>query len=847
MFRDIRVRKVQGLLSHQADILRAYVGEPMKARDVALQLPTGSGKTLVGLLIGEWRRRKNGERVVYLCPTKQLVHQVVEQSAADYGIRANAFTGKQSDYSASGKAEYQAGEVLAVTTYSAVFNTNPFFDNANVLILDDAHAAEQYVASYWSLQIDRKEHADLYKAFAGVLQTAISTTDYERLTAIDDKLDWDWVEKVPGPALCEVAQKLRVALDTYTPSSNLKYPWSVIRDHLDVCNVFISRHSILVRPNIPPTATHAPFSSPNHRLYMSATLGEGGELERLSGCRKILRLPVPEGWDKQGVGRRLFFFPERSLDPDPAQALVSKMVAKTPRALILVPDEKRATELRTAVVAATGYTGFSAPELESSKQSFTSKDKAVAVIANRYEGIDLVGDECRLLVVQGLPRATHLQERFLVHRMASKILLDDRIMTRISQAVGRCTRSATDYAAVVVLGDDLSNYLLQQDRRAFLHPEFQAELEFGIDQSKDQKEPGFLDNLSIFLEHKDAWGAADAAIVDLRQAKKQAKLPATEKLRTAVEHEVAFQYALWDRNWESALNEAQAIITALSGPEVQGYRSFWYYLAGSAAWVGFKSGVRGLDATARELFKRASASAPLGIGWFSALSSIEVPSPQQRLDSRLSAIVEGLERNLERLGMANDRRFEAEIKDIRSSLASKDSTVFEQGHEKLGKLLGYHSGNVETTAAPDPWWIASDDLCIVFEDHSPENAENAIGANKVRQVASHPTWIRANLKDRLRPDASIVAAMISPCVLIDKDAATFAADCGYWNMDAFRKWADDAIDIVRKVRSTFPGAGVGEWRSKAGQVFRESGLDPESLVKTATRQRLADLAQPKAT
>ena len=33
--------------------------------DVALQLPTGNGKTFVGLFIAEWRRRKNEERIVY--------------------------------------------------------------------------------------------------------------------------------------------------------------------------------------------------------------------------------------------------------------------------------------------------------------------------------------------------------------------------------------------------------------------------------------------------------------------------------------------------------------------------------------------------------------------------------------------------------------------------------------------------------------------------------------------------------------------------------------------------------------------------------------------------------------
>ena len=80
LFSDLRSRSVAGLLSHQADVLREYLAAGLEADDVALQLPTGSGKTLVGLLIGEWRRRKFGQRVVYLCPTNQLVNQVDAQA-----------------------------------------------------------------------------------------------------------------------------------------------------------------------------------------------------------------------------------------------------------------------------------------------------------------------------------------------------------------------------------------------------------------------------------------------------------------------------------------------------------------------------------------------------------------------------------------------------------------------------------------------------------------------------------------------------------------------------------------------------------------------------------------------
>ncbi|MEQ9625473.1 DEAD/DEAH box helicase [Coleofasciculus chthonoplastes] len=90
LYRDYRNRKIEGLLAHQADIIREYHKQALDAPDIALQLPTGSGKTLVGLLIGEWRRRRFQEKVVYLCPTRQLVNQVVEKSVDEFAHLQNA-------------------------------------------------------------------------------------------------------------------------------------------------------------------------------------------------------------------------------------------------------------------------------------------------------------------------------------------------------------------------------------------------------------------------------------------------------------------------------------------------------------------------------------------------------------------------------------------------------------------------------------------------------------------------------------------------------------------------------------------------------------------------------------
>src|SRR5271169_3585781 len=110
LFRDLPRRKHASLYDHQGQVLRTYVSKALRAPDVALQLPTGSGKTLVGLLLAEWRRRKFRERVVYLCPTRQLVNQVAEEASTKCGLSVEVFTGRIKNYTPAAKAAYVGAE-----------------------------------------------------------------------------------------------------------------------------------------------------------------------------------------------------------------------------------------------------------------------------------------------------------------------------------------------------------------------------------------------------------------------------------------------------------------------------------------------------------------------------------------------------------------------------------------------------------------------------------------------------------------------------------------------------------------------------------------------------------------
>lgn len=841
LLNDLKTRKIKGLIAHQADILRAYFEEHTKHIDIALQLPTGSGKTLVGLLIAEWRRIRYNERVVYLCPTRQLVNQVVEHAVKKYGLNPLGFVGKQREYAPEYKTAYTRAEAIAITNYSSFFCHPTFFDNAQVVILDDVHAGDNYISQAWSLEINKydSEHKPLFNSIVSILQDNLKHSDYVRLLNEDsDDIGREWVNKVPTPTFCNLLHELINVLDIETIDTDLVYAYRRIRESLKACHMYLSNTRILIKPYIAPTNTHPPFANAQHRVYMSATLGEGGELERLTGVPFIKRLPVPKGWDKQGIGRRLFIFPELTLDEDESVSLTCEIVKRAQRGLVLLPSIKKADSLREKLSKLGDFEFFNAKDLEESKESFIQSNNGIALLANRYDGIDLVDDDCRVLVIAGISRATNLQERFLITRMCAMPLYNDRITTRIVQAAGRCTRSPNDYSVVIIMSDDFAGFLMQRDKTCLFHPELQAEIEFGIQQSRGLVTEELLANVDIFLEQSEDWKDADAGILELRDDSIQSRLPDVEALSKCVSSEVGYQYAIWNEDYKCALDQCREVLNYLGGDNLKGYRAFWNYLAGSAAWLGAQQGISGFDKISQDYYRRSVGIAPQ-VRWLAELIDTPSQAGTSNDNSIVLAIIERLEVFLDNCGTVNNRNFDKKVSEIFEGLNSSESIKFELGHERLGTLLGYESGNCETTAAPDPWWIANSDLCFIFEDHNPENADNCIGANKVRQVESHPKWVIENLE--VYESAQIISILISPRDKIDRNAIPYAGDVRYWNKSEFIKWANNSIGIVRELRRNFPGRGDLVWRAEACNAYKSNNMSPIELLNNVLQQKLADL------
>ena len=439
-------------------------------------------------------------------------------SRRKYGLTVLKFIGNIKKYDPTARAKYRNADHIAITTYSSLFNTNPFFRDDDVVVLDYVYAAENYVASLWSVRVDRKESDALHTALRTVLKPLLDPTSFSRLSGKwDSPTAGGWIDKLATPAWAQVKEDVAEIFDAHVEDTDLFHPWSMLRDHLHACHLYMSSQEILIRPLIPPTWAHSPFSNPRQRIYMSATLGSGGDLKRLMGRRSIKRLGIPKGWDTQGVGRRFFIFPGMSLKEADAIELRRSSMRRAGRSLVLVPSDKLREEIVEDVKQNLKFKTFSAEDIESSKGPFISQKNGVAVVASRYDGIDFPADECRLLFVDGLPKAMNIQEKFLMSRMGANLLFNERIQTRILQAIGRCTRSLEDYSAVVVTGDELVAYLTDVRRRKFFHPQLQAELNFGVEQSKGTSAKDILENFDTFLENGVAWEDVNQEILAKRK------------------------------------------------------------------------------------------------------------------------------------------------------------------------------------------------------------------------------------------------------------------------------------------------------------------------------------------
>jgi hypothetical protein len=797
-------RGPENLWTHQGQILASWHQDHIHDLDVAIELPTGAGKTLVGGLIADYSRRANGERTVIACPTRQLARQTADRFD-EYGIPYVLLIGGVASWAKSDRAKYTRAEAVAITVYSHIFNSNPALADAEVLIFDDAHAAEQAVASTWSATITRG--TPLYRDLLTPLAEALDPLVVARLsTETIDPLQRPLVYLASPTGVHAHATELETALGLAVTNStgpgNLRYTMDALGGHVDRALIYVSHRSIQIRPLIPPTITHPAFESPRQRVYMSATLGHGGELERSFGRAKIARIPVPKGWDRRGTGRRFVVFPSLATDLKSDAAIhewTSTLVSKAGRALLLTPAQHVADSLKAEVLPE-GINTLTAEDVEDDLTVFTSEPDAALVLTNRYDGIDLPGDDCRLVILAGLPARGDMQERFLHDSLGAVEVLRERVRARFAQGTGRATRNARDYSAVVVLGDELMNYVNKKEVASALHPELQAELAWGAEESGTNTGAGLLADLDEFFAQTDAWRSAVDSIIERRQDLDVRSPAGTDALAAAAPFEVDAWAAAWAGEWTRAVEKGRRVIDSLSGGrEVQRYAALWHYLM--SAWV---LRVDPSNTTTAADYLAKSRAAGRGTSWLDYLAApADVDTGGTVVDRRDEADLAAIDQILEtRSRMGRNGVFEPAVAEARSGLLGTDSGPYESGLVHLGLLAGARGeGGGGASAAPDAMWRFEDALWVSWEAKSEVQPDGSVGANTVREAGSHLRYMESHY-GATAPLGSF-GMLTTPHVRVETSAVKVAEG------HLFRTHPDAVLEVFDRV--------VRAWRAMRAQ------------------------------
>lgn len=830
----------EGLWSQQTDLMRAYISKRVTAKDLSIELPTGTGKTLTGLLIADWRRREGKGRAIFACPTRQLVKQVI-QAAAKEGIPVVDLSGPSGDWDASAKTSYERARAVAVTTYSAIFNTSPKLIDADVIVFDDAHAGEQYVSHAYTVEVSRAKHNDIYTAVLEAVRSTLSPDRYSQL-----------IMNNPGSGTRELVDALFLAQheDWIEPLSNAlnlfgkkddgaarsaMFAHRAIDGHLSSCTLYLSWNRMEIRPATPPTFENTLFTNANQRIYLSATMGAAGELERAFGRPSIKKLSLPPEAPTPRSGRRFLVFPHHVDGVDP-EAFTKKLLAKMGKAVIIAPSDHEA-EKAEEVLVPDAWSVFHKGDVEESFDAFASATDAAAVLANRYDGIDLPGDACRAVTLYGFPGTTNLQERFYKSRARSSSVTDERVRSRVVQGIGRCTRHRSDWALVVIADSETTTYLSRPEVTRAFPPELQAEIQFGLEQSETTPDE-VLENVDAFLEQGTNWrDNAEKDITTNLTSVRQVVPGAADALARAARFEVESLESQWHEDWKTAADKLHDAATALgSAQDARGYRATLLF---RAAVLMDKAGRLREDpalASAADALADQAVRAATPATWMNSYLPFAGRTAMTAGPAFTSAVVR-LSAYISDVG--TPARLSQIISETISGLGAIDHGTYEPALSALGKLVGADASKPTGDARTDSQWCWDDHLWLSLEAKSEHVPAGLIGADDVRQVNGHLDLVAHDRGVAAVPTGS-AAVMISPRTLVNRTAMALA-EPGTWRVTPANVLGL-AVDVERlwSHLQTLRTLDVKARRAPVAEALKNARLTPEDIVDRLTLTPLGD-------
>ena len=379
---------------------------------IGIQMCTGSGKTLIALLILAEGLKKD-KKCVYLTHTSQLMGRIEEEvkkldlKYAKFGgatnVRGEKYRERQDDL-----LEFNRGKKILISNHDAFLKTRDFPEEIDYLIIDDIDIFYEKVRDYFSIKIKKSEITQpVYEKIIGLL----SNKEYSIIEKIKNKsAQFQEGDLIFPYTYDEISNIISENLVNLNEDKDFRYPYAQSQNYLDFYYWYINKNELVIEPYFPPVEelktwqnNYKKFEKIGKIITLSATLGEKARFTIEMGLRnRKLKIISENDFRALGIeiniGKQLIF-PLRETDLCEVSPLSNKfidislnyirqIVSKFKKTLILCWQKKEKEKIIDKIKGLTKVFDFNGRN-EVIFEKFSKADKGVLLVANRYFGLDL--------------------------------------------------------------------------------------------------------------------------------------------------------------------------------------------------------------------------------------------------------------------------------------------------------------------------------------------------------------------------------------------------------------------------------------------------------------------------
>jgi len=496
----------------QKKILAEWHNNRRDERDNIIKLHTGEGKTLIGLLMLLSKINETNSPSMYICPNIYLAKQAVKD-AEKFGIPYCII-----DKSKVIPEDFHSGRKILITHVQKLFNGKTSFGlggksiSVNSIILDDSQACIDSIKNSFTIKVDKesKLYASILNMFSGELKDQGEGSYLEMESGVGSNTllpvpYWAWIDKKD-----QVAMELIKNID----DKRISFIWPLIKNELHNCQAFISGESLEISPIFSLIDIFGSFSKAKHRFLMSATTQDDSFfIKGLGFDIKAVKKPLINP-DLIWSGEKMILIPS---------LIDEKLNRENIINWLLTPYDKRSfgTVCLTPSFSNTNQfqrIGATVAKTETIYECVEQLKKGVyekaLVLANRYDGIDLPDNSCRILIIDSKPYSETLSDRYEEECRPSSDIINVKTAQRVEQGLGRSVRGEKDYSVIIITGGDLVQFLKSPLTTKYFSPQTKKQIEIGsqiVSFAKDEIDEGakvenlFIDLVNKSLLRDDGW------------------------------------------------------------------------------------------------------------------------------------------------------------------------------------------------------------------------------------------------------------------------------------------------------------------------------------------------------